>query len=305
MSAPPRNNCPRPIAAGALLLPILLSGCSLLPTTRKLPVPKAPTITQTVEPDELVAQLNKRWATLNTLNARVEIQAREIKTKEGLTTDSPTFGGLVFMQKPEMLRVFGKVPVIGTEAFDIVGDGKTFTMYIPHNNMVYKGTYDVAAKKASASLEEKLRPGFFFDALVVRGLEPEDEYMVTADTPTEVDAARKHLYSVPEYMLTIVRRKPGSSQLETRRVIYFPRDNLLPSQQDIYDGEGNPETQVTYGPYKDFDSIQYPSSITIERPLDEVRIILTIDSVKQNVPFSPDQFEINNIPKGTAVKDMH
>jgi len=292
-------------AAAALLFPILLSGCSILPTTRKLPVPKAPALTQTVDPDELVAQLNKRWAALNTMNAKVDIQATQFNPNAGIAKDSPTFGGLVFMQKPEMLRVFGKAPVIGLEAFDIVGDGKTFTMYIPHNSMVYKGTYAVAAKASSGSLEEKLRPGFFFDALVVRGLEPEDEYMVTADAPTVEDASRKHLYSVPEYKLTIVRRKPGSAQLETRRVVYFHRDNLLPSQQDIYDSEGNLVTQVTYGPYKDFDSIQYPSSITIMRPLDKVQIVLTINSVVQNQPLGPDPFEINNIPKDTPVKDMH
>jgi len=295
----------RPNVAAALLFPLLLSGCSILPTTRKLPVPKAPTLTRTVSPEELVSQLNKRWDALSTMNARVEIQASQFKTREGLAKDSPTFGGLVFMQKPEMLRVYGKVPVIGTEAFDIVGDGKTFTMYIPHNNMVYKGSYAVAAKAPSDSLEEKLRPGFFFDAIVVRGLEPEDEYIRIADTVTVEDAARKHLYSVPEYKLTIMRRKPGSPEHEPRRVVYFHRDNLLPSQQDIYDSEGNLVTQVTYGPYKDFDSIQYPSSITIERPLDEVRIVLTIDSVKQNAPMNPDQFEITNIPKGTPVKDMH
>ena len=289
----------------ALSLPLLLSGCSILPTTRKLPVPKAPALTQTVDHDELVAQLNKRWAALNTMKLRVDIQATEYNTNAGLQKDSPTFGGLVFMQKPEMLRVYGMVPVIRTEAFDIVGDGKSFTMYIPHNNMAYKGTYDVAAKKASATLEEKLRPGFFFDAIVVRGLEPDDEYMVTADTVIGEDAARKHLYSVPEYKLTIMRGKPGSSEHAPRRVVYFHRDNLLPSQQDIYDSEGNLVTQVTYGPYKNFDSIQYPSSITIKRPLDEVQIVLTVDSVTQNQPMSPDQFEINNIPSGTPVKDMH
>jgi hypothetical protein len=304
LSARPRNNCPRPIAAGALLLPILLSGCSLLPTTRKLPVPKAPTITQTVEPDELVAQLNKRWADLNTLNVTVDIQASEFKTKEGLAKDSPTFSGLIFLEKPEMLRVFGRVPVIRSEMFDIVGNGKEFTMYIPHNNMEYKGSYTVPPKKTSDSLVEKMRPGFFFDAMMVRGMEPEDEYMVTADTITVEDAARKHLYSIPEYKLTIMRRKAGSHELAPRRVVYFHRDDLVPSQQDIYDGEGNLETQVTYGPYQDFDSIKYPSSITIKRLLDDVQIVLTVDKVVENQPLGEDPFQIKNIPAGTPVKNL-
>jgi hypothetical protein len=300
----PRPTYPRPIAAGALLLPVLLSGCSLLPTTRKLPVPKAPTITQTVEPEKLVARLNRRWAELNTLNVTVEIQASEFKTKEGLAKDSPTFRSLVFMEKPEMLRVFGRVPVIGTEMFDMVGDGKDFTIYIPHNNKVYKGSYTVAAKKTSDSLVEKMRPGFFFDAMVVRGMEPEDEYMVTADTITVEDAARKHLYSVPEYKLTIMRPKPGSHEFQSRRVVYFHRDDLEPSQQDIYDSEGNLETQVTYGPYQDFDSIKYPSSITIKRLLDDVQIVLTVDKVVQNQPLGEGPFQIKNIPEGTPVTKL-
>ena len=37
-----------------------------------------------------------------------------------------------------------------------------------------------------------MRPGFFLDAMVVRGLEPDDFYSVTADTETVEDAARKH-----------------------------------------------------------------------------------------------------------------
>lgn len=292
----------RPIVAAALLLPMLLSGCSLLPTTRKLPIPKAPTITQTVPPDELVAQLNQRWAALDTITAKIEIQLSVLKTKEGLTTDYTNFGGLIYIRKPEMLRVYGRLPVIGSEMFDMVGDGSNFTLYIPHYSKVYKGTYTV--KKRSASLVESMRPGFFFDALVVRGVEPDDEYMVTADTITVEDAARKHLYSVPQYKLSVMRRKAGSHELEPRRVIYFHRDDLLPYEQDIYDGDGNLETQVTYGPYRTFDTNKYPSTITIMRPLDEFQIVITVDSLKQNQPLDEDGFQIKNIPPGTPVQNL-
>jgi hypothetical protein len=58
-----------------------LSGCYLLPTTRKLPIPKAPLVTQTVAPEELVARLNQRWAALDSLTATVEIQASVLKSR--------------------------------------------------------------------------------------------------------------------------------------------------------------------------------------------------------------------------------
>ena len=91
----PRCRC----VSAALSLPLfLLSGCSLLPTTRKLPIPKEPIITQTVAPEELVAQLNQRWAALDALTATVEIQATLLKTKEGLAKDFPSCRGYIVMR---------------------------------------------------------------------------------------------------------------------------------------------------------------------------------------------------------------
>ena len=45
---------------------LLLSGC--LFTTRKLPLPRAPSVTQTATGEELVDQINKRWDALQSLN---------------------------------------------------------------------------------------------------------------------------------------------------------------------------------------------------------------------------------------------
>jgi hypothetical protein len=77
----------------ALGLPLLLSGCWVISTNRRLPVPKAPSIVQSVTPDVLVAQMNQRWASLDTMTAKVEIQASVLKTKQGVATDYTTVGG--------------------------------------------------------------------------------------------------------------------------------------------------------------------------------------------------------------------
>jgi hypothetical protein len=206
------------------------------------------------------------------------------------------------MRKPEMLRVFGRVPVIGTRMFDMVSNGKVFTLYIPSRNKVVKGAN--ALKKKSASQVENMRPGFFFDAMVVRGMEPDDFYSVTADSETLEDAARKHLYTVPEYILRITRRKPGSQKDTPVREITFRRDDLLPYEQNLYDSEGNLETHVTYSAYRDFGSIRYPSKVAIKRPLEEYQIVLTVESVTENQPLTDDQFQINNIPAGTVTQHL-
>jgi outer membrane lipoprotein-sorting protein len=289
-------------SVAALFLPLLLSGCFLLVTTRRLPVPKAPAITQTVTPEELVSRINQRWDALESLNASVEIQASVMKSKEGLAKDYTTIPGIILLRKPAMLRVYGRVPVIGTRAFDMVSDGTNFTLYIPSKNKAIKGSNSL--EKKSLNQMENMRPGFFFDAMVVRGLEKDDFYSVTADTETVEDAAKKHLYTVPEYVLSITRREPGSQKETPVRVVTFSRENLQPYQQDIYDTEGNLETQVIYTEYKNFGASLYPSRIIIKRPLEEYQIVLTIINVTENMTLTDDQFQINNMAEGTQIEKL-
>lgn len=289
-------------SVGALLLPLLLSGCFVLSTTRRLPIPRPPSMVQTVEPEQLVEQLNRRWAALNSLNATVDIQASVLKSKEGIARDYTSFRGIILMRKPEMLRVYGRVPVIGTRMFDMVSDGKVFTLYIPSKNKVFKGANSL--KKKSANQAENMRPGFFLDAMLVRGLEAGDLYSVTAETDTLADATKKHLVTVPEYVISIMRSSPGSKQLTPVRVITIRRDDLLPYEQDLYDSEGELETQVTYANYRDFGTSKYPSTVTIRRPLEEYQIVLTVENVQENQPLSDDQFQIINIPPGTETQPL-
>jgi outer membrane lipoprotein-sorting protein len=142
-------------SVAALFLPLLLSGCFLLVTTRRLPVPKAPAITQTVTPEELVSRINQRWDALESLNASVEIQASVMKSKEGLAKDYTTIPGIILLRKPAMLRVYGRVPVIGTRAFDMVSDGTNFTLYIPSKNKAIKGSNSL--EKKSLNQMENMR----------------------------------------------------------------------------------------------------------------------------------------------------
>jgi hypothetical protein len=287
--------------AAALTLPILLSGCSLLFTKRKLPIPKAPSVVLSATPQQLVDRLNRNWDQLRTLNAKVEIQTSVLQSAQGVATDYITIPGIILLRKPEMLRVFGRVPVIGTEMFDMASNGKTFTLYIPSKSKAVEGS-NTLTKKSSNELEN-MRPGFFFDAMVVRGLDPDDVFSVAADSETVEDASKKHLLITPEYVLSIMRSKPGTHELTPVRVVTFHRDDLLPAEQDLYDSEGNLETHVTYSGYHDFGFGLYPSVIVIRRPLEEYQIVLTIEKATENMTLDDDQFVVK-FPDGTTVQNL-
>jgi hypothetical protein len=85
--------------------------------------------------------------------------------------------------------------------------------------------------------------------------------------------------------------------------VTFHRDDLLPYEQDLYDSEGNLETQVHYAAYQVFGTSKYPTKVIIKRPLEELEIVLTVDDVKENVPLTDDQFQIK-IPEGTKIQNL-
>lgn len=287
----------------ATALPLLLSGCFLLSTTRKLPVPKGPATVQNATAQELVNSLDQRWSALDTLNATVDIQASVLKTEQGVAKDYTSFRGHILMRKPEFLRVYVQVPVIGTAAVDMATDGKTFMVYIPLKSKVIEGNNN-STNKSSANPLENLRPGFFFDAMMVRGIDPVDRYTVIADSSTVEDAQKKHLYEVPEYVLSIHQPKAGTQEDTPLRVVTFHRDDLLPYQQDIYSSTGVLETQVYYGQYAKFGDNQYPSKVTIKRPAEGIQLVLTVQNVTENMKLPDDQFVIKEIPEGTPVQKL-
>lgn len=277
------------LSAAALPLVLPLSGClSLFTSTRKLPAPVPPSAVKTDTPEQLVAQLNAQWDKFESLTATVEIRASRLKPEKGVATDYPTFRANLLAKKPNMLRFLGHLPVVQTKMFDMATDGTSFTLVIPPKSLVYTGLNK--SKGTSPNWYENLRPGFLFDAVVVRGLDSDDLYSVISQTIPEPDPKTKRLVSMPEYVLNIVRQRPNSQELYPVRVIHFRRTDLLPYEQDLYDDTGRLETQVNYGPYEDFNGTTYPSTITLKRPLENYQLSATVERVTLNTPLTTEQF---------------
>jgi len=289
----------RPPRIAALALPLLLSGCSyFIPTKRHLPVPKAPPIVQSATPEQLIAQLNQRWNALNDLTAIVEIYATETKTGEGIAKDFPSCRGYIVMSKPQMLRVAGTY--FGVKIFDMGSDGDRFTLVIPSKSLAIEGTGTVSER--SANPLENLRPDFFLDAVAVRGIDPDDDYMVTSDSETVEDAAKKHLYLEPEYVLNVMHRK-GTHELLPERTITFHREDMLPYDQYVYNSEGVLETQIYYSNYTTFSAGKYPAKITIKRPQEGIQLVLSVEAVHENVSLPTHEFDVS-IPDGATIKKL-
>jgi len=209
--------------------------------------------------------------------------------------------------KPEMLRVIGQVPVIRTQAFNLASNGSTFTLLIPPQSRAIQGSAAVTTKAAKPL--ENMRPGVFLDSIVIRGIAADRIVSLTTSSTSKLEPKIKQLIETPLYDLTVlnpgrVNPAPGLPQVDKpSRVIHFSRIDLKPTGQDLYNSDGAVETKVSYGPYQDFNGVSFPSTISIERPLEEFRITLNVEKVIFNIPLTDEQFQ-ESVPKGYKLQKM-
>lgn len=290
----------RAVVALMLALPAL-NGC--LWHTRRVPQAKMPTApVQTATPQQLVEIINKRYDAIDTIKATVTFTASQGGTLKGKETTYTSFSGYLLLRKPESLRVIGFLPVVHTLAFDMASDGQTFKLLIPPKNKVVEGT-NAAPSVPSTNTFENLRPYIFFDSLLIRNIDPNEELLPTTDSDIVVNPKTKKLEIDPQYVLTVLSRQGNSNIVHARRVIHFSRIDLRPVEEDIYDQNGQVQTVATYGRLQTFGTVRFPGTITIKRPLDQYQILITFQKVAVNQPLTDDQFQLT-IPKGTSVEKL-
>jgi hypothetical protein len=279
---------------------LLTSGC-FRHTYR---VQKAPQVAnvKSATLDELIRQIQGRFDAIKTMNASVDIVASTGGSKQGKVTVYTTFSGYILLRKPEDLRVLLLLPLLHTTALDMVTDGRTFKMRIPPQSRAITGSNDMATP--SKNPLENLRPAVFYDSLLIKGVQAGELVAITSDERViQTDSKKKEMVTEPDYDVSLFVQKNGGVELATHRVIHIGRSTLLPYAQDIYDGEGRVITRATYEGYQKFGDIDFPTRITIERPLDELKIAMTITKLAPNQEMENDQFEMT-IPAGTQVQQL-
>jgi outer membrane lipoprotein-sorting protein len=278
-----------------------LTGC--YKTVRIVQQTVAPDVYRSAPVEVLEKEVSDRDDAIKTLNASVQITASTGGRKEGQVVEYTSFKGYIFVRKPHDLRVLMLLPVLGSKALDMVSDANGFTLMraSSHGNVWVQGTNKVT--KPSKNGLENLRPPVFFDSLLVPGVAADDFVTLTENTRVVPSETKRHQeIEEPDYDLTVMTRK-SDNILQRRRVIHINRVDMLPFQQDIYDDAGHLVTEATYANYQKYGDQQFPSLITIKRPLDEYSLKIEITKLTLNGTFDEDQFELK-IPAGVTVQKM-
>ena len=288
-----------PSIAMLCLAPLLLSGC--VSRTHLVRRTRQPDIVREDSLEQLVRHVNAQYDAIQTMSVSVELTASTGGGKTGQVKEYPAFAGYIWLQKPGQLRVLLLVPVLRSKALDMVSDGENFKLLIPPRNKAIVGTNSVTEHSSNGL--ENLRPNVFFDSLLIKGPSADQIVSRILDTRIIEPADKtKDLLEVPEYDLEILD-KPEGAFGRTERVIHISRDNLQPYRQDIYDQTGQIITRTTYSDYQKYGTIQFPSKIHIQRPLDEYSLTLTLTKATFDEKLPDDQFDLK-IPETVPITQM-
>jgi outer membrane lipoprotein-sorting protein len=287
------------VAVAILGLAPALTGC--LTHTRIVPKTRPADVVLNAELGDLLKQVNARFDAVQTMNASIEIVATTGGGRQGKETTYPSFGGYIFIRKPQDLRVLLRVPFLGSVALDMVSNGKTWKLWVPKRNLAMTGASEVT--KPSANGLENLRPAVFFDSLLVHGLGPDQVVSLTQDTRIVANPKnKKDLIEEQDYDLEFLAQPEGKTA-HAIRVIHIGRANLLPYQQDIYGPDGTIVTRAFYSNYQKFGDTPFPMKIEISRPQDQYNLTITVTKLTLNQKLEDDQFELR-IPDTVPVKNM-
>jgi outer membrane lipoprotein-sorting protein len=246
---------------------------------------------------DLVEFLNTQAARLKSLQATVDVNASVGGAETGKVTDYQEIRGYILAKKPALLRMIGLMPIVRNRAFDMVSDGRQFELWIPPKNKFFVGHNDVV--QPSTHSLENLRPKVIYDALLIQGIDPQNEIAVLEKNFETVTDAKGHRVEQPDYEISVIRREEQGWFL-ARKVI-FSRTDLLPHRQLIYDEEGNIATDATYEGFQSYEGIDFPSQIEILRPREEYSIFLKVLKLQVNGTLTAEQFTLKQPPGAEVV----
>jgi len=264
----------------SVLALLLCAGCAVKRTTRiaASAIPPPPVAASAAE---LADKLQKQCDAVRTMTAIMELEPTAGSVYSGVISQYHDVRAAVLLQSPEQIRMQGQAPVVRTSIFDMVSDGKEFKVWIPSKQKFIVGSTQLT-RPAKNSLEN-LRPQHILDALLVPRFDPASEQDFLSQERQDA-----HIY----YVLNILARHSGET-LELLRRVWFEASTLELSRLEYYGAGGAVMEDVKYSAYQNYQGVQFPSHIQLERPDDDYSLGMTLTQATFNQPIPPEKFVLD------------
>lgn len=276
---------------GAMASLALLAGCAA--RVRRVTPPSGPPQPALVATkSDLAARYSRQAQAVRSLNAAVRMKAVTGSAFAGVVKEYREIGGYILAQRPGWIRVIGQAPVVGSDIFDMVSDGKTFRMYVPSKKRFVVGP--ARLERAGKNAVENLRPQPLYEALLWQPIPAQEPVVIEEDT--EEQPLAKY------YVLTALRHTGQDWEIDRR--IWFDRSDLEVSRIEIFGESGRLESDFRYSAWQEQPGgVKFPAQVLVTEPQGDYRLEIDITKVRLNEEIPQDRFRLEQ-PPGTKLEDV-
>jgi len=253
--------------------------CLVRRTTRTQPS-LVPSPALEASPAELAEKVRKQSASVQTLNATVDLEPTAGSIYSGVIKEYHDVKGFLLLQKPALIRMVGQAPVVRTTVFDMASNGEEFRVYIPSKQKFIVGKTNL--RRPAKNALENLRPQHILDALLMPAIDSTREKYFREEAEEE---GRRY------YVLTFLSAN-DEGELSLNRKVWFDRATLQIARLQLYGPQGTYLEDVRYSDYQDFQGVNYPRRIELSRPAEDYRLTVNILKATFNQPIEPEKFEL-------------
>jgi outer membrane lipoprotein-sorting protein len=281
-----------------ILFGVLLetSGCGyfLGKTSRTLRPDEKPLPALNATQAELIERFNVISQNTSTLKMKVSFKLTGLdkkKVSQDRELEYYITDGHILIKRPSSIRIIGLLYKI--TAFDMVSDGKRFSIFVPQKNKLYNG--DVNQRLGDVQdLSINLRPQHILQAISMEKLENLSAEDILVEN--EVDGRKSY------YILYILRHTVGGIYFS--RKIWFDRYDLNVVRQKLFGENNQMESDISYSDFKQINGHPYPHQIFIKRPQDNFSLQIRVEDIKTNLPLEDERFQLT-MPENVERIDLN
>ncbi|HZL55579.1 MAG TPA: hypothetical protein VFC21_00770 [Bryobacteraceae bacterium] len=289
----PRRDGP---VALALMLALLTTSCGIFSVLlfRKKPISRngKPITSEqkimTATRDELLARIVRVYDAIHSFQTTVEMTPSIGSVYKGEINEVPDVKAFILFRKPSDIRIQAQLPVVRTQAFDMVSNGVDFKFFLTSKNLFFEGANDAPA--TSKNQYENLRPKAFLASMLVMPPTAEESPLLTDLTDSENAL----------YVIHLIRRMPNG-ELRASRQIWFERLYLTIVRQMAFDETGSIVSDTRYNNWQNYSGVAFPAHIDISRPIDGYGVVIDIGQMQMNKELTDDQFVLAK-PEGSQLQ---
>jgi hypothetical protein len=216
----------------------------------------------------------------------------------------PSADGILIVTRSGNLRLQILLPMIKTNALDVVARGDRFEIWYPRKKTLYRGKMgeegielpaveEDAGDKAPRYNLSRLRPWHITQTFFHEIPAGNPTFLITQeDSPTE-----------RYYVLHILTAGPDGSAYIAQK-LWIERAHLTVRKKVLFAEDGAPVSEITYRNYTAFGSGQFPADITLRRPMEGYEVQFKIRRMELDPAIQDRMFELT-VPEDAKIEEIH